>query len=86
MTPEQEYFKLTKFAGEMAEALKAALEWIDAVPDDVAARLPAMPGFDRDWVDGILADWEDQDFSDYEESKSAHGTMRKFLIEEAKKR
>lgn len=33
---------------ELLEALEAALEWIDAVPADTV--LPAMPGFDRDWV------------------------------------
>lgn len=37
---------------ELKEALSAALDWIDAVPDDTV--LPAMPGFDRDWVDYLL--------------------------------
>jgi hypothetical protein len=36
----------------LEEALQWALEWIDAVPED--AQLPAMPGFDRDYVDGLL--------------------------------
>lgn len=36
----------------LVEALEAALEWIDAVPQDT--ELPTMPGFDRDWVDNIL--------------------------------
>lgn len=35
---------------EVAEAMQA---WIDAVPGDVV--LPAMPGFDRDWTDGVRA-------------------------------
>ena len=35
-------------------ALEAALEWIDAVPADIV--LPAMPGFDRDDVDGLIAE------------------------------
>lgn len=39
-------------APELLEALQAALEWIDAVPQNV--QLPTMPGFDRDWVDGII--------------------------------
>ena len=34
-------------------ALSATLEWIDAVPKETL--LPAMPGFDRDEVDGLLA-------------------------------
>lgn len=29
-------------------------EWIKAVPDDVAAALPAMPGIDGDWAAEIL--------------------------------
>lgn len=37
---------------DVVKALRRALEWIDAVPDDVV--LPAMPGFDRDWVDETL--------------------------------
>ncbi|AXN57833.1 hypothetical protein [Acinetobacter phage ABPH49] len=37
---------------EMVEALEAALEWIDAVPQDTP--LPTMPGFDRDWVNAVL--------------------------------
>lgn len=36
-------------------ALQGALEWIDALPADVVASLPAMPGFDRDYVDGLLS-------------------------------
>ncbi|HEJ7888694.1 TPA: hypothetical protein SMI07_000688 [Serratia liquefaciens] len=40
-------------APDLLEALKAAMEWIDSVPQDV--QLPTMPGFDRDWVDGIIA-------------------------------
>ncbi|VDS07530.1 hypothetical protein PARHAE_00707 [Paracoccus haematequi] len=35
----------------LVEALDVCLEWIDAVPSDTP--LPAMPGFDRDWVDNI---------------------------------
>ena len=38
---------------KLREALKAALTWIDAVPQE--AQLPAMPGFDRDEVDALLA-------------------------------
>lgn len=44
--------KLIAAAPELLEALEAALEWIDAVPSDT--QLPAMPGFDRDWVNGII--------------------------------
>jgi len=37
----------------LLKALQDALEWIDAVPADVV--LPAMPGFDRDYVDALVA-------------------------------
>lgn len=38
---------------ELRDALIAALEWIDAVPSDT--ELPTMPGFDRDYVDSLIA-------------------------------
>ena len=37
---------------DLQKALAAALEYIDAIPKDV--KLPAMPGFDRDWADSLL--------------------------------
>jgi len=36
----------------LLEALQWALEYIDAIPADV--QLPAMPGFDRDYVDTLV--------------------------------
>ena len=39
---------------ELLDALEAALEWIDAVPQETV--LPVMPGFDRDWVNGLVED------------------------------
>lgn len=44
--------KLIAAAPELLEALRWALEWIDAVPSDTA--LPTMPGFDRDEVNNII--------------------------------
>lgn len=41
---------------DLLKSLKAALEWIDAVPSSVV--LPTMPGFDRDSVDVIIAEAE----------------------------
>jgi hypothetical protein len=37
---------------DLLSALKAALEWIDAVPPETV--LPTMPGFDRDDVNALL--------------------------------
>jgi hypothetical protein len=38
-----------------ADYLRRALDWIDAIPEDVAAALPAMPGFDRDIAEAAIA-------------------------------
>lgn len=38
---------------DLLAALTNALEWIDAVPSDMP--LPAMPGFDRDEVNALIA-------------------------------
>lgn len=45
-----------KVAGQrdaLLSALTDALEWIDAVPSEIA--LPAMPGFDRDEVNNLIS-------------------------------
>jgi hypothetical protein len=40
-------------------ALRTSLKFIDSVPSD--APLPAMPGFDRDWMESMIAGYtEDQ--------------------------
>lgn len=39
----------------IAEVARAALDYIDALPSDVVAALPTMPGFDRDWAENVLA-------------------------------
>lgn len=39
---------------QLKMALRCALEWIEAVPDDTAQTLPAMPGFDWDWAKSPL--------------------------------
>ena len=40
---------------ELAEVARAALDYIDALPGDVVAKLPVMPGFDRDWAESAIA-------------------------------
>ena len=37
---------------EVAQALK---EYIDALPEDVVASLPAMPGIDGDFIEEVLS-------------------------------
>lgn len=37
------------------DVARAALDYIDALPPEVVASLPAMPGFDRDWAENVLA-------------------------------
>lgn len=43
---------MTEREKELLYWLQAALEWIDAVPEDT--QLPAMPGFDREVVDTLI--------------------------------
>lgn len=45
--------ELAKENAALREALSMALQWIDALPPDI--QLPAMPGFDRDYVNDLLA-------------------------------
>ncbi|CAI0730660.1 Uncharacterised protein [Serratia plymuthica] len=40
---------------ELLDVATALREWIDAVPSELAASLPMMPGVDRDWVDEVIS-------------------------------
>lgn len=44
------------FGKDALSAIRALREWVQAVPDDVAASLPAMPGVDGDWLDRVEAE------------------------------
>ena len=46
------HYKQKELNAQLLSMLENALEWIDAVPSNAA--LPAMPGFDRDEVDGLI--------------------------------
>ena len=50
---ESAWEEMTCLFAPSLSALLAALEWIDAVPSDTV--LPAMPGFDRDEVNELIA-------------------------------
>lgn len=55
MSPEEINFVLNELnakVNDLRKVAKAMREWIDAVPNDII--LPAMPGFDRDWADGVI--------------------------------
>ena len=39
---------------DLQEALRMALDYIDAIPKDAVSRFPAMPGFDRDEVEALF--------------------------------
>ena len=43
---------------EALSIIRALREWVEAVPADVAAALPAMPGVDADWMDAVEAQLE----------------------------
>jgi hypothetical protein len=40
---------------QLKSALRLTLDWIDAVPQNIVAELPGMPGFDRDEVESLLS-------------------------------
>lgn len=42
--------KTIKLLADAAYAIAALREYIQAIPDEVAASLPAMPGVDGDWL------------------------------------
>ena len=48
----------TKSIMAALEVAKAMRDYIDALPTDVVAALPVMPGFDRDWADEVIYEAE----------------------------
>lgn len=47
-----------KQAVDLLELAKAQREYIMALPEDVVASLPAMPGFDGDWAEETISEAE----------------------------
>lgn len=56
--PTKREAELLSVIGALTEALDDALAWIDAVPSGTP--LPAMPGFDRDALNAVLATAREQ--------------------------
>lgn len=54
-TQEQAAPSAAAVNSEALKVINALREWVMAVPADVAASLPAMPGIDADWMDGVVA-------------------------------
>jgi len=52
---------------ELRDALRSALEWIDAVPRDLP--LPAMPGFSREWAESLLVHVVGQDHDELRQTE-----------------
>lgn len=47
--------KTKKLLADAVTAIAALREYIQAIPDDVVAALPAMPGVDGDWLEIVQA-------------------------------
>jgi hypothetical protein len=56
-----------------AEYLRRALDWIDAIPAEVVATLPAMPGFDRDIAEQAIAEYEPNPIHAHTHTENGHG-------------
>lgn len=39
---------------DLLQVAEAALDYIDAIPDSVAANFQTMPGFDREWANEVI--------------------------------
>lgn len=49
-----ENFNLKQKLADLLAVTAGLQEWIKAVPDDVVASLPAMPGIDGDWAGEVI--------------------------------
>lgn len=51
-----ELLALRHAAAELVEITRAGLEYIDAIPADIASKFEAMPGFSRDWAEDSISE------------------------------
>ena len=52
----RELLALRRSGSELVEVARAGLEYIDAIPADIASAFDTMPGFDRDWADETIGE------------------------------
>lgn len=52
----RELLALRRSGLELVEVAMAGLEYIDAIPADIASAFDTMPGFDRDWAEETLSE------------------------------
>ena len=52
----RELLALRRSGSELVEVAKAGLEYIDAIPADIASAFDTMPGFDRDCADETIGE------------------------------
>lgn len=52
----RELLALRRSGSELVEVAKAGLEYIDAIPADIANKLDTMPGFERDWAEEAISE------------------------------
>jgi len=51
-----ELLALRHAASELVEVSRAGLEYIDAIPADIASAFDVMPGFSRDWAEDTISE------------------------------
>jgi len=51
----RELLAIRRSGSELVEVAKAGLEYIDAIPADIASAFDTMPGFDRDWAEEAIS-------------------------------
>lgn len=52
----RELLALRRSGSELVAVAKAGLEYIDAIPADIAGAFDTMPGFDRDWAEETISE------------------------------
>ena len=52
----RELLALRRSGSELVEVAKAGLEYIDALPADIASAFDTMPSFDRDWAEETISE------------------------------